>query len=210
MTKIADGMLEPARELRVQEEAKEAREDGLPVPAATSKRARSEDDEDEDEDKGLQGDERAAAIASVLTTPEPIAARLKKATSGKHRKAMLLTGEEAMQELLEKAEAKEAEAEAKSARARERAEKKAAKAAEAVAAAARPVPKQRRRSLLGPLLTPAAASSSSSSSSSSAAASSASSAALVMAGAGVAPLGAIRFGGGSDFHQAMAGAEEVV
>jgi len=209
LKKIGDGLLERARLLREQEEAKE---DGLHVPKVTGKRERDEDDggsdaSSDDEDEELQGEERAAAIAAVLVEPVPIQARLLKVNKGKVRKAELLTGDQAIARLLDAEEAKQAAEKAKAERKRARAAKAAAKAAAAVA------PKQAKkkaRALLSHLLSPPA----SSSSSSSAAAAASSPAALITpslpAGGGSAAPAAVAFGGDSAFATAMAGAGAVL
>jgi len=211
--KVADGLLELTRLERLQDEAKDAKEDGLPVPTVTGKRKRDDDDGDSDsdgEDEELQGEERAAAIAHVLAEPEPIKLkkRLKQAVEGKTRKAELLTGNEAIARLLDKEEAKETEEAAKAERKRVREAKAAAKAA-----APKPVPKKAKKkatALLSHLLSPPG----SSSSSSSAAAAALSPAALVTpslpAGGGSAAPAAVAFGGGSAFATAMAGAGTVL
>jgi len=204
MCKIADDLLEKARALREQEEAEEKPEDeGLPMPKTKgSKRARDDDEDGEIEDvvEELQGEARAAVIASHLVTPAPIALRLKKATSAisRRREAQEMTDDTTVGKLLDKFEGKEAESAAKEERAAARTAKKAAMAA------APSKPKQVKKAKLSDLLSPLLASSSSSSSSSSASSSSASAAALftplIAAGAGgVIELG----GGGGDFQAAM-------
>ena len=166
MKKVADGLLERARLERLQDEAKDAKEDGLPVHTVTGKRKRDDDDGDSDsdgEDEELQGEERAAAIARVLVEPEPIKlkTRLKQAVEGRTRKAELLTGDEAIARLLDKEEAKEVEEAAKAERKRVREAKAAAKAA-----APKPAPKKTKKkakALLSHLLSPPGSSSEASS-----------------------------------------------
>jgi hypothetical protein len=205
MTHIADDLLARADAARALEEAQEAREDGLPAPGSMAKRGREDGEDDEgegDDEEQLQGAEAEAAVDAVLAHPVPITVRLAKLNKGKHRKARLLTGDEAAEEFAAIAEAKAAAEEAKAERKRERAAKKAS-------AGARIAKKQKPKKpqLLSHLLSPAAlpGSSSSSSSAASSGAPAAAPAAMlftppVAAGAGVV----VGFGGGgSDFLNAM-------
>lgn len=166
MTKIADDLLERARKLRAEEEAKEEKEDAGIVPRDPKRKREADEDEDEDGIEELQGEARVQAIEAELVVPVPIEVRLERhlQRERKVRKATILTSEEYIQAELD---VKEAKAEAQRALEERKAIRAANAAAKAKAAKARRRRDKKHQGPLLALLAPAPSSSSTSSSSSS-------------------------------------------